>query len=67
MMTNKEIREGLKKYFNVEGTALAEILGYGDYMVQEHLAAKVDDTDLNNPKTKFYFDLRAEMKRRGKF
>ena len=65
-MTNKEIREGLKEYFNIEGTELAEILGYGDYMVQEHLATKVDK-DINNPKTKFYFVLRKEMKKRGKF
>jgi len=66
MMSNKEIREGLERYFNMEGKEIGEILDYGDYMVQEHLATRVDKEDIKDPKTKFYLELREEMKRRGK-
>lgn len=67
-MSNEEIRNGLKQYFAIDdGRVIAEILGYGDYMVQAHLASKVDKDDVTNPKTQFYHSLREEMERRGKF
>ena len=65
-MTNAEIFEGLQNFFDLGDTEISEILGYGDYMVQEHLSSHVNHQDLADPKTKFYVELRAEMKRRGK-